>query len=52
MSLGPILGGNSEFTFIINYIKLLLLDVSNFEVKFAKRQANMVAHTLAKASNS
>ncbi|XP_058732899.1 uncharacterized protein LOC131604480 [Vicia villosa] len=44
--------GSSEFSSIINSIKLLLLDFPYFEVKFIKRQANMVAHTLAKATNS
>ncbi|XP_058765192.1 uncharacterized protein LOC131638639 [Vicia villosa] len=44
--------GSSEFITIINSIKLLLLVFPNFEVKFIKRQANMVAHTLAKAANS
>ncbi|XP_058746265.1 uncharacterized protein LOC131619152 [Vicia villosa] len=44
--------GNSEFYLIIKSIKLLLLEFPNFEVKFIKRQANMVAHTLDKAVNS
>ncbi|XP_058726534.1 uncharacterized protein LOC131597891 [Vicia villosa] len=44
--------GSSEFILIINSIKSLLLDFPNFEVKFIKRQANMVAHTLDKAANS
>ncbi|XP_058776491.1 uncharacterized protein LOC131650796 [Vicia villosa] len=44
--------GSSGFISIINSIKSLLLDFPNFEVKFIKRQANMVAHTLAKAANS
>ncbi|XP_058788236.1 uncharacterized protein LOC131662466 [Vicia villosa] len=44
--------GNSEFNVIINSIKLLLLAFPNFEVKFVKRQANLVAHSLAKAANS
>ncbi|XP_058776163.1 uncharacterized protein LOC131650472 [Vicia villosa] len=44
--------GSSEFFSIINSIKLLLLDFPNFEVKFIKRKANMVAHTLAKTVNS
>ncbi|XP_058733989.1 uncharacterized protein LOC131605677 [Vicia villosa] len=44
--------GTSEFNFIISSIKLLLLDFPHFEVKFVKRQANLVAHTLAKAANS
>ncbi|XP_058783244.1 uncharacterized protein LOC131657910 [Vicia villosa] len=44
--------GSSEFNFIIQSIKLLLLDFPNFEVEFVKRQANMVAHCLTKAANS
>ncbi|XP_058741552.1 uncharacterized protein LOC131613929 [Vicia villosa] len=44
--------GSSEFITIINYIKLLLLNFPNIKVKFIKRQANMVAYTLAKAANS
>ncbi|XP_058741921.1 uncharacterized protein LOC131614338 [Vicia villosa] len=51
-AIGSNLGGNSEFSLVINSIKLLLLDIPNFEVKFSKRQTNMVAHTLAKAANS
>jgi ribonuclease HI len=45
-------GGNSEFSIIIASIKSLLNLHSNFEVKFVKRQANSVAHLLAKAANS
>jgi hypothetical protein len=44
--------GNSEFSIIISSIKSLLNLHSNFEVKFVKRQANSVAHVLAKAANS
>ncbi|XP_058758128.1 uncharacterized protein LOC131631355 [Vicia villosa] len=44
--------GNSEFSLIILSIQRLLQCNSNFEVKFIKRQANMVAHMLAKAANS
>ncbi|XP_058746907.1 uncharacterized protein LOC131619884 [Vicia villosa] len=44
--------GNSEFNVIIDSIKLLLLDFPNFKVKFVKRPANLVAHTLSKAANS
>ncbi|XP_058765372.1 uncharacterized protein LOC131638843, partial [Vicia villosa] len=43
--------GSSEFSLIIRTQNLLLL-FPNFEVKFIKRQANLVAHTLAKAANS
>ncbi|XP_058746610.1 uncharacterized protein LOC131619538 [Vicia villosa] len=44
--------GNSEFSVIILSIQRLLQCYSNFEVKFIKRQTNMVAHSLAKAANS
>jgi ribonuclease HI len=44
--------GNSELSSIISSIKLLLQQHSNFEVKFTKRQANMAAHTLARAACS
>ncbi|XP_058734150.1 uncharacterized protein LOC131605869 [Vicia villosa] len=44
--------GNSEFSLIVKNIQNLLLLFPNFEVKFIKRQANLVAHTLAKAANS
>jgi ribonuclease HI len=45
-------GGVSEFSSIICKIKSILLVNPNFVVKFVKRQANMVAHTLAKAASS
>jgi ribonuclease HI len=45
-------GGVSEFSSIICRIKNILLVNPNFVVKFIKRQANMVAHTLAKAASS
>jgi ribonuclease HI len=45
-------GGVSEFSSIICHIKSILLQNPNFVVKFVKRQANMVAHTLAKAASS
>jgi ribonuclease HI len=45
-------GGVSEFSSIICNIKNILLVNPNFVVKFVKRQANMVAHTLAKAASS
>lgn len=44
--------GRSEFSLIILSIKSLLHLFSNFEVKFIKRQADSVAHTLAKVVNS
>jgi ribonuclease HI len=42
-------GGLSEFCLLIRHISNLLLSNENFSVKFIKRQANMVAHTLARA---
>jgi ribonuclease HI len=42
--------GRSELCSIIYEIKTLLQNNLNFEVKFTKRQANMVAHTLARAA--
>ncbi|KAK2459206.1 hypothetical protein QL285_006272 [Trifolium repens] len=47
-----IYGGVSEFSSIICSIKSILLVNPNFVVKFVKRQANMVAHTLAKTASS
>jgi ribonuclease HI len=44
--------GTSEFSAVISHIKSLLLLCPNFEVKFVKRQANMVAHSLARAAYS
>jgi hypothetical protein len=43
-------GGSSEFSFIISNINNSLSCNPNFMVKFIKRQANMVAHTLARAA--
>ncbi|CAJ2642186.1 unnamed protein product [Trifolium pratense] len=44
--------GNSEFSLIVNDIILLMSSsYVNFEVKFVRRQANLVAHTLARAAN-
>jgi ribonuclease HI len=45
-------GGNSEFSSIIGHIHNVLLLNPNFMVKFIKRQANMVAHTLARVAIS
>jgi ribonuclease HI len=42
----------SVFSMLISYIKSLLLLHSNFEVKFVKRQTNMVAQSLARAAYS
>jgi ribonuclease HI len=44
--------GISEFSVLISDIKSLLEANPNFEVKFVKRQANMVAHSLARAAYS
>jgi hypothetical protein len=41
--------GYSEFNLLVGHISNLLLSNANFSVKFIKRQANMVAHTLARA---
>ncbi|PNX77111.1 cytochrome p450, partial [Trifolium pratense] len=44
--------GNSEFSLIVNDIILLMSSsYVNFEVKFVRRQANLVAYTLARAAN-
>ncbi|PNX88646.1 cytochrome p450 [Trifolium pratense] len=43
---------NSEFLSIVNDIILIKLSCANFEVKFIRRQVNLVAHTLARAANS
>jgi hypothetical protein len=45
-------GGSSEFSSIIGHNNNVLLLNPNFMVKFIKRQANMVAHTLARAAIS
>jgi ribonuclease HI len=45
-------GGISEFSLLVSHIKNLLLSNPNFSVKFIKRKANMVAHTLARAAIS
>jgi ribonuclease HI len=42
--------GISELCSIISSIKSLLQCNANFEIKFTKRQANMAAHTLARAA--
>jgi ribonuclease HI len=42
--------GASIFSIIISNIKNLLLLNPNFEVKFVKRQVNLVAHQLARAA--
>ncbi|GAU50368.1 hypothetical protein TSUD_284660 [Trifolium subterraneum] len=44
--------GNSEFLSIVHDILSLMSSFINFEVKFVRRQANLIAHTLARAANS
>jgi ribonuclease HI len=44
--------GYSEVNLLVGHISNLLLSNANFSVKFIKRQANMVAHTLARAAIS
>ncbi|MCI19614.1 trypsin/chymotrypsin inhibitor, partial [Trifolium medium] len=44
--------GVSEFSIIINKIRCMLSLHPDFEVKSIRRQANMVAHTFAKAAVS
>jgi ribonuclease HI len=42
----------SKFSAIISSINMLLNFSSNFKVKFIKRQANVAAHILTRATNS
>ncbi|GAU33253.1 hypothetical protein TSUD_333760 [Trifolium subterraneum] len=44
--------GNSEFLSIVHDILNLMSSFINFEVKIVRRQANLVAHTLARVTNS
>lgn len=44
--------GVSKFNFIIKFIIRMLHVFPNFELKFIKRQANLVAHSLAREANS
>ncbi|GAU51905.1 hypothetical protein TSUD_416900 [Trifolium subterraneum] len=44
--------GNSEFLSIVHDILSLMSSFTNFEVKFVRMQANLIAHTLARAANS
>jgi ribonuclease HI len=44
--------GNSEFLSIVHDIVNFMSSFLNFEVKFVRRQANSVAHALARAANS
>jgi ribonuclease HI len=45
-------GGNSEFSLLVSNIINFLACNQNFLVKFVRRQANMAAHTLARAAIS
>jgi ribonuclease HI len=42
----------SEFLLIFNDIILVMLSYVNFEVKFIRKQVNLVAYTLVRAANS
>ncbi|KAK2399385.1 hypothetical protein QL285_049205 [Trifolium repens] len=42
----------TEFGIIIEDCKILLANYPNFKISFIRRQANFVAHTLARASRS
>ncbi|GAU39328.1 hypothetical protein TSUD_60790 [Trifolium subterraneum] len=44
--------GNSEFLSIVHDILSIMSSFINFEVKFVRRQANLVAHTLVRVANS
>jgi ribonuclease HI len=44
--------GVSEFSILISHIQYLLRMNNYFEVKYVKRQANKVAHSLARAAFS
>jgi ribonuclease HI len=44
--------GDSEFSRIVRNINTVLLANPNFLVRFVKRQANLVAHNLARAASS
>ncbi|GAU19620.1 hypothetical protein TSUD_383140, partial [Trifolium subterraneum] len=44
--------GNSEFLSIVHDILNLMSSFINFEVKFVRRQTNLIAHTLARVANS
>jgi ribonuclease HI len=45
-------GGNSKFSFLISYIINILSCNPNFKVRLIKRQANMVAYSLARTTIS
>jgi hypothetical protein len=44
--------GNSEFSAIVASIRTSLSLLSYYEVKFVRRQANLVVHSLVRAANS
>jgi hypothetical protein len=44
--------GVSEFSILISHIQSLLRMNNYFEIKYVKRQANMAAHSLARAAYS
>jgi hypothetical protein len=44
--------GISYFNVIVSSIESMVALFSNFEVKFFRRQANMAAHTIARATCS
>jgi len=44
--------GISEFSSIVLNIRGLLSSISNFEVKFFRHQANILAHNLVKVASS
>jgi ribonuclease HI len=44
--------GNSEFSMLVSLINNMLAFDQNFMVRFIKRQANMAAHSLARAAIS
>ncbi|GAU46165.1 hypothetical protein TSUD_301250 [Trifolium subterraneum] len=49
-AINKLCAGTLEFSSLICNIKSMLMFNSNFVVKFIKRQANMVAHTLARTA--
>ena len=41
----------SEFGSLVHYYRILLRESSGFKICYARRQANVVAHTIARASH-
>ena len=41
----------SEFGSLVHYCRILLCESSGFKICYARRQANVVAHTIARASH-